>query len=197
MLDWAGATNLLYRITKQQILRFIEEHETAEVCGLGFYCDSLYGCVHLVADTEEQWRITLRDHKVSVANASPEAIRDYPDLYQMSPEVLRWDIGNWKYPAGLFPSASPDQRGFDTGWQPQQELLDSIGKEKSSEVVEEYQGILIDVCSRTLIRLFNERNLSALHGLEGFTVMGPDDPREAGFERKKHFDCLIDFERRA
>ena len=175
MFDWAVAEDLLYRISKKQIGQFLDRAEQNRVYGFGFFCDGYDGTVFVVANTEHYHRNSLCDFE---ARSGPT-----------DPEVFRWDIGNWKHPGGLFPSSSVEQREFDTAWKAYLELVSGIENDNTQEMLEE-------LCSKVLMRLFNEGVFSTAASLIGFTVLGPDDGQETAHEKKKRFDGLLQRGRR-
>jgi hypothetical protein len=170
MFDWAAAEDGLHRISKKQVVHFLNGAEQDNVYGFGFFCDGYDGTVLLVANTEQYHLSSLRDFEARFGPTDPE--------------VFRWDIGNWKYPAGLFPSSSVEQRGFDTAWNEYREPLSEIENDKKQEMLE-------DLCSGVLMRLFNEGVFSTDSSLMGFTVLGPDDGQEIVLEKKKRFNGLL------
>src|SRR5205823_2176245 len=106
-----------------------------DVYGFGFFCDAYDGTILLVANTEQYHLSNLQDFEARVGPTDPE--------------VYKWDIGNWKYPGGLFPSASAEQREFDEAWQEFQKPLSRIDHD-------EKQARLEEVCVEVLRRLINE-----------------------------------------
>jgi len=169
MFDWTAAAETLYSISKKQIAQFLRGSEKSDVYGFGFFCDP-DGFVYLVANTEHYHMSSLRQYQ---ARFGPTA-----------PEVFRWDIGNWKYPGGLFPSSSAEQEAFDHAWQEYQQQLMQMDNERKQEMLE-------DVCSEVLARLVQEGSLSGIPSLKGFTIQGPDDPQETVLEKKKRFDNVF------
>jgi hypothetical protein len=135
MLDWAAAVDRLQRICKEQVVRFLAGQDSNDVYGVGLFCDAYDGSVYLGANTEQHHKSSLRDFEARFG--------------QTDPEVFRWDIGNWKYPGGLFPSSSAEQRTFDGAWQEYREHLSQI--ENGSK-----QRMLEAACVDVLRRLFKE-----------------------------------------
>lgn len=170
MFDWAAVEDGLHRISKKQVGQFLNRAEQDDVYGFGFFCDGYDRAVLLVANTEQYHQNSLRDFEARFGPTDPE--------------VFRWDIGNWKYPAGLFPSSSVEQREFDTAWNEYQEPLSEIENDKKQEILE-------DLCSGVLMKLFNEGAFSTASSLMCFTVLSPDDGQEIVLEKKKRFDGLL------
>src|SRR4051794_17933656 len=112
MFDWVAARETLYRISKKQVGQFLNGPDKSDVYGFGFYCDAYNGTVYVVANTEEYHVHSYGDFQARFGPAAPE--------------VFRWDIGNWKYPGGLFPSSSAEQHDFDEAWKEYQESLSQI-----------------------------------------------------------------------
>jgi hypothetical protein len=98
--------------------------------------------------------------------------------------VFRWDIGNWKYPGGLFTPSSAEQQAFDTAWDEYREPLSRIESDDK-------QGMLEDACVEVLVRLFKEGAFSTAPCLNGFTVLGPNAGQEDVLENKKRLDSLV------
>lgn len=92
MFDSAVAEDGLLRISKDQVGRFLDRAEQEHLYGFGFFCDGYDGTVLLAANTEQYHQKSLRDFEARFGPTDPE--------------VFRWDIGNWKYPGGLFSSSS-------------------------------------------------------------------------------------------
>jgi hypothetical protein len=92
MFGWAAARERLHGISKKQVVQFFKGPDKGDVYGVGFFCDAYDGWVYLVANTEQYYHSSLRGLEARFG--------------QTDPEVFRWDIGNWKYPGGLFPSSS-------------------------------------------------------------------------------------------
>jgi hypothetical protein len=135
MFDWAVATDTLYRLSKTQIGKFFNGPEVEDVYGVGFFCDAYSGSVYLVANTEQSHQSTLCDFQARFGPTDPE--------------VFKWDIGNWKYPGGLFPSSASEQVEFDTGWEEYREPLSKLEDEKKQDKIEK-------VCINVLSILFKE-----------------------------------------
>jgi hypothetical protein len=154
MFDWASAGDRLYRISKKQVVQFLNGPDKGDVYGFGFFCDAYDGTVYLVANTEQHHLSSLRDFEARFGPTDPE--------------IFRWDIGNWKYPGGLFPSSSTEQHEFDEAWKVYQELLSQIGNDDK-------QGMLEDICMAVLRRLIHEGAFSTAPGLKGFAILGSDD----------------------
>jgi Domain of unknown function (DUF4303) len=170
MFDWPAAVDLLHRISKEQVVRFLAGPDKDDVYGAGLFCDAYDGSVYLVANTEQYHRTSLRDFEARFGETDPE--------------VFRWDIGNWKYPGGLFPSSSAAQQAFDTAWGEYRQALSEIESDHK-------QGILEDACAEVVKRLFKEGTFSTAPFLKGFTVLGPDAGQEDVLEKKKRLDSLL------
>jgi Domain of unknown function (DUF4303) len=170
MFDWPAAVDRLHRISKEQVVRFLAGPDKDDVYGAGLFCDAYDGSVYLVANTERYYRTSLRDFKARFG--------------QTDPEVFRWDIGNWKYPGGLFPSSSAEQQAFDTAWEEYREPLSQIESDDK-------QGMLEDACVEVLMRLFKEGAFSTAPRLKGLMVLGPVVGQEDVLEKKKRLDSLL------
>jgi hypothetical protein len=171
MFDWADAEDGLHRISKKQVVQFLNESEKGDVYGFGFFCDAYDGTVLLVASTEQYHLSSLRDFEARFGPTDPE--------------VFKWDIGNWKYPAGLFPSSSAEQSEFDVAWKEYQELLSQIENDDK-------QGMLEDVCFKVLRRLIHEGAFSTALSVKGVTILGPLALQENVLEKKKRLDNLFE-----
>ncbi|HEX3314693.1 MAG TPA: hypothetical protein VHR72_07355 [Gemmataceae bacterium] len=167
MFDWEGAGETLRRISTKQVGLFLNGPDKSDVYGFGFFCDAYEGCIYLVANTELFHQNSLR-HFQSVYG-------------QTDPELFRWNTGNWKYPGGLFPSSSAEQREFDAGWESSRQTLSAIESEGA-------QGMLEELCSGVLTKMFADGAFSTIPGLSGLTVLGHDDRDEDILEKKKRLD---------
>jgi len=170
MFDWVPAVERLHRISKEQVERFLAGPDKDDVYGMGFFCDAYDGTVCLVANTEHYHRTRLRDFEAGFGPTDPE--------------VFRWDIGNWKYPGGLFPSSSAEQQSFNLAWEEYRAPLCQIESDAQ-------QGVLEDACIEVLIRLFKEGTFSIAPRLNGFAVLGPYAGREDVLENKIRLDSLL------
>jgi hypothetical protein len=169
MFDWTAAENLLFHISTRQVAQFLAGPDKDDVYGFGFFCDALTG-VCFVANTEPFHLASLRDFESRFGPTEPE--------------IFRWEIGNWKYPAGLFPSSNPEQREFDDGWRENRKTLAAIAENATQTMLEK-------VCVNVLRRLTQDGAFSAAPGIKGFMVPSPDDPREVVMAKKKLLDTLI------
>ena len=170
MFDRTAAEECLHRISQPQIIRFLSGPDRGDVYGFGFFCDAHDGTVYLVANTE-------RNHLNS--------LREFEERYgPTDPAVFQWDIGNWEYPGGLFPSSSAEQHQFEEAWREFQEPLSQMQDGQS-------QGLLEEVCAVVLKRLLHEGTFSTALGLKGFTVLGFDDAQGSVLEKKKRFDSIF------
>ena len=134
----------LFALAKDQLLLFSKQAH--DLYGFGFFCDALSGDVFLVANTRGF-------HDESVKKLTSPAFGP----------SFKWDIGNWKWPAGLFPSSSNEQREFDVAWARARGAVKDLS-----------QGALEDCCNAVLMELYNMRE-SPLNGVEGLIVLGPED----------------------
>src|ERR1700733_8150913 len=126
MFEWAAAVDRLHCISKEQVVTFLAGPGRNDVYGLGFFCDAFNGSVYLVANTEQHHQSSLRDFEERFGETDHA--------------LFRWNVGNWKYPGGLFPSSSAEQQVFDTAWEEYEEPLSQIESE-------EKQAMLEDVCA--------------------------------------------------
>jgi hypothetical protein len=168
--DWARAAGVLYDISLGQVTRFLEVVPAEEVYGLGYFCDAFAGVVYLVGSTSTH----DRHHRRGIDRLSPA-----------DDELLKWDIGNWQYPGGLFPSASPEQREFDTAWS-------TFGRPLSERPDDLDQQRLEEMCVQVLSRLVLHGAFARARRLEGFVVAGPDDTGRVILEKKRRLDLLLD-----
>ncbi len=150
MFDWNIMTNTLYQISKDQMAQFLKGPDKEDLYGAGYYCDANEGVIYLVANTEGYYKKNIQEFEKQFGVTDKE--------------VFRWDIGNWKYPGGLFPSSSPEQIRFEKGWEKYQEAISYLEEE-------EKQVLLEKACIKVLERLVQEEKLP----LQGVTVLGPDD----------------------
>ena len=163
MFDWAAAEELLYKISKEHVTKFLDGPVKDRVYGLGFFCDAFAGDVYVVADTIE--------NKAGCSG-------NFTDIEEQD----KWDIGLWKYPGGLFPPVlDGEQWEFDNAWQQYRERIAEIeGDEK--------QVLLEETCFRVLRRLILDGVFSTAPNVEGFNILGPDDPQSAVLEKKTRLD---------
>jgi len=170
MFDWATAENVLYNISKKQIAQFLDGPERDEVYGFGFFCDSYQGSVYLVANTEKYHLASLVDYekRFSPANA----------------DIYKWDIGNWKYPGGLFPSSSSEQKSFDNTWKHYGRLLVQM-------LEEENQVRLEEMCFKVLAKLNLSGDFLKVPSLKGLIILGPDDSEQIILKKKRKLDQLF------
>ena len=170
MLDWAAVVDRLHHISKQEVARFLAGPDAENVYGIGFFCDASNGRVYLVANTGQYHTTSLRDFETRAGTTDPD--------------VFKWDIGNWKYPGGLFPSSSAEQQAFDKAWR-------ELGASLSHIANETKQAMLEVVCVEVLTRLIKEDSFAPAYHLEGVTVLGPDDRGARLVERKQNMDGLL------
>jgi hypothetical protein len=170
MSDWAAAEDGLHRISKKQVVQFLNGAEQDNVYGFGFFCDGYDGTVLLVANTEQYHLSSLCDFEARFGPTDPE--------------VFRWDIGNWKYPAGLFPSSSVEQNEFEDAWKESQEPLSQIDNDDKQEILE-------DVCFKVLERLIQGRAFSDTTSVKGVMILGPLALQGSVLEKKKRLDSLL------
>jgi hypothetical protein len=138
----------LLALSLPHIRLFIDKYGSG-FYGFGFFCDASNGLVYLVANSEEFHQESF-NNMLSLMNTANE-------------DQFKWDIGNWQFPAGLFPSASAEQRQFERGWV---EI-----RNKSPELT---QKDLEKCCKAVLMKLHGISD-SPLAGIEGLIVLGPDD----------------------
>jgi hypothetical protein len=132
--------------------RFLSGPDADDVYGFGFFCDA-YGPVYLVADTEQYHCESLSEYEARFG--------------QVDREVFRWNIGNWKYPGGLFASSSAEQREFDIAWKSYEALLRQLDDDTT-------QSKLEAVCVQVLRALYVDGVFTQARRLKGLTVLGPD-----------------------
>ena len=170
MFDRVAAEDGLFRTSKRQIDRFLAEGEQDGLYGFGFFCDAFDETVLLVANTEQFHLTSIRSFEAEFGPTDPE--------------IFRWDIGNWKYPAGLFPPVTAEQNLF--------EVLRKESLEPLSEVDgDDKQGMLEEICFNVLRRLIRGRTFSPVSTLRGVTVLGPTLLLENVLDRKKRLDSLF------
>jgi hypothetical protein len=133
MFDWEAAEEILYAISKEQVARFLGRADPGDLYALGYFCDPIEG-VMLVANT--------RRHLIA-------SLREYMERFgPTDEETLRWDIGNWEYPAGLA-SSTEEQMKFDATW-------GKLGRPTLGSGNARDQAALEDLCVRVLRRLCKE-----------------------------------------
>jgi hypothetical protein len=169
MFNWAAAATDLYNASKSQIAQFLARPDNRDVYGLGFFCNADDGVVYLVANTEQYYRSSLLEFEKRFGPTDKE--------------VYRWDSGNWKYPGGLFLSSSPEQLEFEKAWESYQKSLSQLE-------LDDKQALLEDVCRKVLRWLSREGVLSKMAGLQGVTILGPDDQEGAVLEKKQNLSDL-------
>jgi hypothetical protein len=170
MLDWLSVKGTLYIYMKKQFAALLGGPEKDEVYGVGFFCDSSVGDVLAVANTEAYYEKSLQ--------------RFEEQFGPTDADQFRWDIGGWKYPAGL-PWLGTLGGEFDAAWCPYRESLRQLEEE-------EIQGQLEDACREVLGRLVDDGVFANAANLRGFAILGPDDPGSAVLEKKEHLDYLLE-----
>ncbi|MBP3956059.1 DUF4303 domain-containing protein [Gemmata sp. G18] len=170
MFDRVAAEDRLYCISKKQIAQFLNGVEQDNVYGFGFFCDGYDGTVLLVANTEQYHLSNFLEYEARFGATDSE--------------FFRWDVGNWKYPAGLFSSSSTEQSEFEDAWKEHREPLSQTENEAKQEILE-------DICFKVLKRLVQERTFSGIPGVKGVTVLGPLALQESVLEKKKSLDRLL------
>lgn len=168
MFDWEAAEEVLYAISKEQVARFLGRGDCGDLYGIGFFCDPIEG-VMLVANTRRYLSASLREY-VEQIDATDE-------------ETLRWDIGNWEFPAGLALSTE-EQMEFDAAWE-------RLGRPHEEHDEDRDQVALEELCARVLRRLCDEKVFSDAHSLEGLVVLGPDDPPGDVLVKKRRLDSIL------
>lgn len=167
MFDWETATHVLHHISKNQVVRFLGGSDEDDIYGFGFFCDASTGVIYLTANTEQYHETGFSEFEKRYGPTDKE--------------VYRWDIGNWKYPGGLFTSSSPEQLDFDRTWRQYQEALSQLEDESKQLFLEE-------VCLKVLERLVDEGVFSREPALQGFMILGPNDQGEALLAKKRRFN---------
>ena len=171
MFDRAAAEDALHRISKRHVSQFLNGPDGCDTYGFGFFCDAYDGTVCLVANTQQYHLTSLRNFG---AQFGP-----------VDRDLFRWDIGNWKYPAGLFSSSSAEQREFYETWKECQVALSQIENDDNQERLE-------DICFKVLRRLIHEGAFSMAPTGGGVMILGPTALRQNVLERKKRLDRLLD-----
>jgi len=97
-------------------------------------------------------------------------------------EFFKWDIGNWQYPGGLFPSASPEQREFDTTWETIWGQLAELTDDLSQQRLEE-------MCVQVMGRLAQQGAFSGARKLAGIVVAGPYDSGPSCWRKRDDSMC--------
>jgi hypothetical protein len=166
--NWAEAEEALYRISKDQFTGFLRRADTGDLYGLGFFCDPIEG-VMPVANTRSCHDAGFRQY-VEQGGTTDE-------------ETFRWDIGNWEFPAGLAASTE-EQMEFDAHWE---RIWSRFTEPKDDRT----PGLLEDLCIRVLRRLIDEGVFWDARGIEGFSVLGPDDRAEDVLAKKARLDDLL------
>lgn len=170
-IDWAAAEEVLHRISLGQVACFFDRHPAERVYGLGYFADAFAGGVYLVANTEEFHARNLAGDPAGAGSTEREE--------------ARWDIGNWQFPGGLFPSASPEQQEFDRAW------ADIAGRQMEGGQEGDLQEHLEALCVRVLGRLVRDGAAAGMRELEGLVVAGPHDSGQDVLEKKKVIDPLL------
>lgn len=163
-MDWAAAAEALFELSRSQVARFLGAAPKGRIYGFGFFCDSYAGIVYLVANTSEYHCRSLHDY---TAKFGP-----------IEEELFKWDIGNWQYPGGLFPSASPDQREFDSEWEKHGQLIAGLHDDSAQPRLEE-------ICAAVLDRLVCAGAFEEIPNLEATIVCGLYDRGMALLAKKK------------
>lgn len=137
-------------------LRVFSQEKMRELYGIGFFADAASGTVFLVANTRGY-------HKDSFQAMGLPADRE---------PVFKWDIGNWMWPGGLFPSSSKEQRSFDAGWA------------EAAKGITLTQESLEELCNAVLQEL-HDMPQTPLREVEGMIVLGPDESEETILRKLK------------
>ena len=157
----------LYVHAKEQFGLLFHGAEKDDVYGVGFFCDISVGDALCVANTEQYYQSSLRAFEAQFGAANADQ--------------FRWDIGNWKYPAGL-PSVSSED--FHADWRPYQESLRELADDQAQQKLEQ-------MCGSVLERLCDEGIFSGARGLEGFNILGPDDPANVVLAKRQRLQSLL------
>jgi hypothetical protein len=169
MFDWTAAADTLYQISKKQLTDFFRSQGADDIYGIGFFSDVIEG-VLLVANTEDYYLSSLRDFEAKWGATDRE--------------VFRWEIGNWQYPCGLFPSSSVQQDEFYYEWK-------KVRMQPGWFVSDETQLVLEGICRDVLARLHQEDAFSPARNLKGLTVVGHDDSPPDILRQKERMDVLL------
>jgi hypothetical protein len=139
-VDWAAATDALTAAAKEQFTRFLAGPAATRVYAVGLFYDPDAGDAYPIANTVEHH---LREYKAHVSAGNPAD--ELPFL---------WDSGRWEFPAGLFPTDSPEFLAFDQAWGPfRDEIAASVDPHRS--------------------RCFAEASIEALRRLKAEGVFAP------------------------
>ena len=169
-LDWNSFEQTLFDAAKRHLATFLVAPEVQDIYGVGFFCDAVPpGCIRLVANTRSYHTKAFGEYAARFGTCNED--------------VFRWDTGNWKCPAGLFPSATANQQAFDDTLSP---FLSVFAVES-----DEAQAELEQMCGRTLKRLYEDGVLLLAKQLEGLTVNGPYGDSETQLGKKRSFDYLL------
>lgn len=172
-INWIEAKETLLVLARLQLATFLESEEREDVYGIGFFCDSYQGSVCLVANTNSFH--SRKFHEYIAEFGSGEGHEDET--------TFRWDIGNWKYPAGLVPDA------FNAGWEKFEAALKDATFAGAGD--DQDQERLESLAAAILACLVDEGAFAHAPALEGFNVLGPDDPQQSVLVKKSKFDTLV------
>lgn len=117
------------------------------------------------------------------------SLREYTEQWGSTDEEhFRWSIGEWEYPGGLAPSSSEEQMEFDAAWtnlgRPTSGAYEDGGDDRDQEQLEE-------LCIRVLRRLIAEKVFAPVRRLEGFMILGADDPLKDVLPKKKRLAAAL------
>lgn len=178
-INWIEAEETLLLLARRQLATFRQSDEREDVYGFGFFCDSYQGSVCLVANTNSFHHRAFQEYIAEFG--SREGHEDET--------TFRWDIGNWKYPAGLVAD------GFNAGWEKFETALKDATFAGAGD--DQDQERLERMAATILACLVEEGAFAHACTLEGFIILGPDDPRQSVLVKKSKFDNLVSSTRSA
>jgi hypothetical protein len=170
--DWGTAKSTLLRISALEIAEFLRSDRFDGVYGFGYFCHNSYGSVLLTANTT--------DHH-------EQSYHDFVSKFgRYDKDHFKWDIGNWKYPAGIGQGPGQQSDQYQRGWRPFAGAIDAAMASEASPGLE-LRGFCIAVLRQLLHDgVFQKRTQSL-----GFTVMDVDDREEEGYLTKLEFDSYL------
>jgi len=179
-IDWPEVEHKLVDLTRFEVRRFLEDKRDEKFYGFGFACNAFYGEVLLYANTSDALR------------ASAERSRsDYPDLNRYAgkslaevEDVLRWEMGDWKYDG--FNALSEEWADGWEEWQMSfQKLLEGLYDGDEEEKAGALEQEFLEMCCRALIRLEKQPEFIALPKDANFrTVCDNHDEAESDGEAR-------------
>ena len=108
------------QLVTRQLNQFLATN-VPDCYAVGFFCDAFSGSV-LLARIRRNFTAKTFDPFRGIINE----------------ERFRWEMGNWKYLAGLFPSSSPEQKAYEKAWADIRSRIRVVSQESLSGCVTKF-----------------------------------------------------------